>query len=46
MRPISFGKPPSSFFHVRPPSVERKTPPRSLPDVCVHGVRLNFHIAA
>jgi hypothetical protein len=46
MRPMSFGKPFVSLFQVRPPSIDLKTPPRSLPLLCVQGVRRNCHIAA
>src|SRR5260370_42045231 len=46
MRPISFGKPFVSLFHVRPPSIDLYTPPFSLPLRCVHGLRSKLHIPA
>ena len=46
MRPMSLGRPFSSFFQVRPPSTDFQTPPSSLPLVCVQGLRSKRQSAA
>src|SRR2546427_7926551 len=43
MRPISFGRPLVSLFQVRPPSIDLKTPPFSLPLRNVQGLRSEEH---
>ena len=43
-RPV--GSPPSSRFHVSPPSVDRKTPDSSEPEVAVQGFRSARHAEA